>query len=221
MNQNPFGVLFDLDGTLLDTAPDLGAALNHVLAIHSLPTLAYEDYRNVASHGAAGLLKLGFKELLDDYDPNTLREQFLTYYNDHLCVDTRMFDGIDRLIRALDERNVPWGIVTNKPGWLTDALLPHFEAFTNCKVVISGDTLDERKPHPLPLIHAGETIRLPADKIYYVGDAERDIQAANAAGMISVLAQYGYIRDEDNINDWEANHIVPTVASLIELLIIR
>lgn len=216
--QRPDGILFDLDGTLLDTARDLGNALNHVLARYKLPLCDYEQYRPVASHGSMGLLNLGFGDLIKEYDFESLRSEFLDFYNANLCVDTLPFDGVDQLITTLDQKDLPWGIVTNKPGWLTDALLPNFNQFKNCKVVISGDTLAERKPHPAPLLHAAEAINVEASSVWYIGDAERDIQAANAANMISVIADYGYISDSDRPEEWKADLNIKTATCLISYL---
>ena len=213
--KSPEGILFDLDGTLLDTARDLGNALNHVLGKYALPLCTYEQYRPIASHGSLGLLNLGFGSRIANYDFEILRKEFLDFYNENLCVDTVPFEGVSALIESLDEREIPWGIVTNKPGWLTDALLPNFNDFRTCQVVVSGDTLSQRKPHPAPLLHAAETINVNAEKIWYVGDAERDIQAANAANMYSVIADYGYISSDECPDRWSADLRIDTALSLL------
>lgn len=212
------GVLFDLDGTLLDTARDLGNALNHLLVQNGLPECTYEQYRPIASHGSKGLIELGFQSCLKDYDFDALRRDFLAHYEQNLCVDTRAFEGVDEVIEALDGADIPWGIVTNKPGWLTDALLPNFPQFQRCRVTISGDTLAERKPHPLPLLHAGDVLGVAPQNILYVGDAERDIQAANAASMVSVLAEYGYIHASESPQDWQADVSITTPGELLKHL---
>ncbi|WP_158770258.1 HAD family hydrolase [Paraglaciecola sp. L1A13] len=201
----PQGILFDLDGTLLDTARDLGNALNWVLRYHNQPTCEYEVYRNIASDGSQGLLEIGFGSRLLDYDIDTLKAQFLARYEQQICVDTVSFEGVVTLINGLDKANIPWGIVTNKPQWLTELLLPNFAEFDACKVVISGDTLAKRKPHPLPLTHAAEIIDVAPQDIWYIGDAKRDIDAAKAANMTSVVANYGYIGPEHQSHRWNAD----------------
>ena len=205
MLKKPNAILFDLDGTLLDTARDLGNALNQILSTLKRPTVAYEVYRNIASDGAKGMLELGFGEDLKNYDFANLRQQFLDYYENNICVDTDYFVGVENLLLALNRNNIPWGIVTNKPEFLTLQLVTSFPLLQNCAVIISGDTLNERKPHPLPLLHAQEKLALESPNTWYVGDAERDIQAANAANMVSVIAEYGYILDIQQTNNWNAH----------------
>ena len=205
MLKKPNAILFDLDGTLLDTARDLGNALNQILSTLNRPTVAYEVYRNIASDGAKGMLELGFGEDLKNYDFANLRQQFLDYYENNICVDTDYFVGVENLLLALNRNNIPWGIVTNKPEFLTLQLVTSFPLLQNCAVIISGDTLNERKPHPLPLLHAQEKLALESPNTWYVGDAERDIQAANAANMVSVIAEYGYILDIQQTNNWNAH----------------
>jgi len=205
MLKKPNAILFDLDGTLLDTAKDLGNALNQILTTFGRPTVAHETYRNIASDGAKGMLELGFGEDLKNFDFAILRQQFLDYYENNICVDTDYFVGVESLLLALNQNNVPWGIVTNKPEFLTLQLVSSFPLLQNCAVIISGDTLRERKPHPLPLLHAEKMLALTSPNTWYVGDAERDIQAANAANMISVIAEYGYISDMQQTSQWNAD----------------
>jgi N-acetyl-D-muramate 6-phosphate phosphatase len=213
--QYPQAILFDLDGTLLDTARDLGNALNAVLRDKKLPEIHYDEYRPIASNGAKGMLELGFGDLLVDYDFEQLRQQFLKHYQQNICADTIAFDGVDVLIEQLILMNIPWGVVTNKPATLTNELLAKFKLFEHCQVVVSGDTLAERKPHPAPLLHAADIISIKPEQIWYVGDAERDIQAAKAAGMTSVLAEYGYIEAEDNTADWQADFSISHASELL------
>jgi phosphoglycolate phosphatase len=129
----------------------------------------------------------------------------LDYYENNICVDTDYFVGVESLLLALNQNNIPWGIVTNKPEFLTLQLVTSFPLLQNCAVIISGDTLSERKPHPLPLLHAQEMLALPLPNTWYIGDAERDIQAANAANMVSVIAQYGYVSDVQQTIGWNAD----------------
>ncbi|MDU0354973.1 HAD-IA family hydrolase [Paraglaciecola aquimarina] len=189
----PNAILFDLDGTLLDTAKDLGHALNTILLEHDYPSVDYSIYRNIASDGAKGMLELGFGDALKTLNVAQLRQQFLDNYQANICLDTCYFSGVESLLIALNERNIPWGIVTNKPEFLTLQLVKYFPLLENCQVIISGDTLSERKPHPLPLLEAQERLNLAKPNTWYIGDAQRDIEAANAANMVSVIAGYGYI----------------------------
>lgn len=218
MLHKPQALLFDLDGTLLDTARDLGNALNHVLSSHSQPQCDYAIYRNIASDGSKGLLDIGFGARLQDYNFADLRQQFLDYYQHAICVDTTVFSGVQELIQGLDSADIPWGIVTNKPGWLTAKLLPHFSEFENCQVVISGDTFSQNKPHPLPLLAAARKINIAPAKIWYVGDAKRDIDAAKAANMVSVLAGYGYIDATHQAQLWAADLQVDDPATLLDYI---
>ncbi|NMP31392.1 HAD-IA family hydrolase [Thalassotalea sp. M1531] len=199
------GVLFDLDGTLLDTANDLGEALNFVLSQHNLPTVAREKYRPVASDGAKGLLELGFKDKLSQYDYEALRKEFLNYYQKNIAVHTCLYSGINDLIAYLDENNIPWGIVTNKPINLTNALLPSFTELSNAQSILGGDSLPQRKPHPAPLLQAAKEIGVAPSDCIYVGDAPRDIEAGNRANMFTVIAKWGYIENLNEIDEWLAN----------------
>lgn len=210
-------VLFDLDGTLLDTANDLGAALNHVLSCYQLPNIATEVFRPIASDGALGLLTLGFGDKLANYDFETLRAEFLTYYENNIAQHTCLYPGVAELIAFLDKHNIAWGIVTNKPEGLTKKLLPFFPELANCKVMVGGDSLAKRKPHPLPLIHSLNLINIDAKACLYVGDAPRDIEAGNAANMATVIAGWGYISNLADCVNWQANHFIKQPQELITL----
>lgn len=218
MLKKPDAILFDLDGTLLDTAKDLGNALNHVLSTVGRPTLVYETYRNIASDGAKGLLELGFGDDLKDFDFARLRQQFLDYYETNISVDTEYFVGVENLLLALNQANIPWGIVTNKPEFLTLQLITSFPLLQNCAVIVSGDTVSERKPHPLPLLYAEEKLALASPNTWYIGDAERDIQASNAANMVSVIARYGYISDLQQTSRWNADMSIDKPNDLLAYL---
>lgn len=222
MNQqqtsSSIGVLFDLDGTLLDTAPDLGGALNKVLEKHHLPAIDYSAYRVESSNGSLGLLKLGFADKLSDFDVKELQKEFLQIYENNLCRDTVPFEGVEQLINWLDKNNIPWGIVTNKPGWLTEQLLPNFPIFESCVTCFSGDTLPQKKPSPVPLLEAAKILKVSPQQIYYVGDAQRDMEAAIAANMKSVLARYGYLTEAELSTDWDVDYQIESVAELSTLL---
>ncbi|TCI03320.1 HAD family hydrolase [Corallincola luteus] len=202
---NVEGVLFDLDGTLLDTAPDLGAALNYLLVKENLSTLPLELIRPVASHGAKGLIDLGFGKNIDATFFAELRQSLLDYYSANICEHTNLFDGVAEILAELDAKHIPWGVVTNKPGWLTDPLLADFSEFSSARCIISGDTLPVRKPDPAPLFHAAELLGVAANSCIYVGDAERDIEAGRRAGMTTMLAAYGYIAEHDTPETWQAD----------------
>ena len=196
-------LLLDLDGTLLDTAPDMGGALNELLVENGRAPMPAATIRPQVSHGSARLVSIGFPEARDaEYE--RLRLRFLDIYATRVADETRPFPGALELLAELDRRDLPWGIVTNKPGWLTDPLLEALGLARRAACVVSGDTLPERKPHPLPLLYAAERLRVPPMHCVYAGDAERDIQAARAAGMTPVIAAYGYISDDEDPGHWEA-----------------
>jgi phosphoglycolate phosphatase len=194
-------VLFDLDGTLLDTAQDFHESLNELRAEENLAPLSFETVRAQVSHGGHALVRLGFG-VLDPDAHETMRKRLLNIYRKRLARHTRLFDGGDEMLDALENRGLAWGIVTNKPGWLTDPLLVEVKLDQRARAVVSGDTLAERKPHPLPLLHAAKTLGVDPRDCVFVGDAERDAQAAQAAGMYSLIAGFGYIGDGDRADEW-------------------
>jgi N-acetyl-D-muramate 6-phosphate phosphatase len=194
-------VLFDLDGTLLDTAPDLIAALNALRQENSLQPLPSAAIRPSVSHGAARVVKAGFP----DADPESLtrlQRRFLEIYRGALSLHSRLFPGMERVLDALDARRIKSGIVTNKPAFFTDPLLAELKLSQRFACVVSGDTLAERKPHPLPLLHAAAAAGVAPGACIYVGDAERDVQAAHAAGMSALVANYGYLGADEDSSVW-------------------
>jgi len=211
-------ILFDLDGTLLDTAPDLVAALNRVLQAHGKPELALEVARPYVSQGARGLLQCGFDLSPDSPEYAQYVDEFLGFYRKTLCEKTVLFEGMSALLAALDERKRLWGVVTNKVAGLTEPLLKQMDLYHRAHVLVSGDTLAERKPSPRPLLYAcGMSGMLPEETIY-VGDDRRDIEAANAAGMISVAARYGYFDVADGPENWDADWVVDHPGQLVQLM---
>lgn len=210
-------ILFDLDGTLLDTAPDMVGALDALRAEHALEPMDYDTARAHVSNGALGLLRVGF-EHLDDNGREALRDRYLALYEQRLVQATGLFPGMAEVLDALDAAGRPWGVVTNKPAYLTEPLLMGLELRSRCACVVSGDTLARRKPHPDPLLHAADSLGLPAGKTAYVGDASRDIQAGRAAGMRTVAAVYGYIQPGDDPTDWGADHQVSHPREILALL---
>lgn len=211
-------VLFDLDGTLADTARDLGWALNALLAEHSLPPQPYEAMRPIASHGARGLIRLGFGLDRDDSRFEGLRQRFLDLYDTHYADDTVLFDGVPELIDGLARAGYGWGIVTNKPMRFTDKLVPRLGFPCPPAVVVSGDTVGVPKPDPKPMLHAAAGLKLPPEHCMYVGDAERDIEAGRVTGMRTVLADYGYIADSDTPDSWGADLRIAHPRQLLDYL---
>lgn len=194
-------VLFDLDGTLLDTAPDMVGALNALRAEESLMPLPYEAVRGAVSHGAARIVKAGFA----DADAETLlrlQQRFLDIYRGALSRETQLFPGMNTVLQALSDWRIKSGIVTNKAAWLTDPLLAQLGLRERFACVVSGDTLAERKPHPLPLLHAAALAEVSPGECIYVGDAERDVQAAHAANMPALVANYGYLHADEDSTAW-------------------
>ncbi|HAJ92190.1 MAG TPA: phosphoglycolate phosphatase [Gammaproteobacteria bacterium] len=211
-------ILFDLDGTLLDTAPDLADALNTVLLENRHNPLPYADIRPVVSHGGIALIELGFK--LDSSDPafGPLRQRLLEVYRKNISRRTQPFPGITELLDNIEQRGLNWGIVTNKPGWLTEPLLKDLDLFDRAACVISGDTLDERKPHPAPMLHASQLANSRPEQCVYIGDAQRDIEAGNNAGMQTLVALFGYLQETDEPHTWNANNMIEHPQDLLAWL---
>ncbi|WP_371378927.1 HAD family hydrolase [Thalassotalea aquiviva] len=212
------GVLFDLDGTLLDTAKDLGETLNFILQQHDIAPLSFHQYRITAANGVKALLELGFKEQLVELDINNLIQQFFAHYQQNIAHHTKFYDGIEAMLDSLNNSNIPWGIVTNKPGFLTTPLLAQFDIFAHSKTNISGDTLSRRKPHPEPMLLAASELNIPCQQILYLGDAERDMQAGNAVNMTTVVANWGYIDEPEPLAAWQADHIINKPEQLMQFI---
>ena len=191
MVQGLKSVLFDLDGTLADTAPDLGYALNRLRLDAGLDELSMEEIRPQASNGVRGLLGLGFGISPEDESFSGLREKFLAIYMENLCVGTRLFEGMDELIGEIERRGLSWGIVTNKPMRYTAPLVEKLGL--HAQVVVGGDTCSRQKPHPDPLLHAATQLSVSPAECLYLGDDRRDVEASLSAGMFPVVANYGYL----------------------------
>ncbi|MCG6976259.1 MAG: HAD-IA family hydrolase [Acidiferrobacterales bacterium] len=209
-------VLFDLDGTLADTAPDLALALNTLLKETGKPPLPYERIRQEASYGGTALVRLGFDLSPEDNEFAALRQRFLDLYQSRICVDTRLFDGMESVLNDLASANMNWGIVTNKPAYLTDPLVKLLGLADKAAAVVSGDTTNNSKPHPEPLLHACELAGSRPEQCLYVGDARRDIEAGQRAGMKTLVATFGYLRDDDNTDEWGADGAIASPTELIE-----
>lgn len=211
-------VLFDLDGTFADTAPDLGRALNRMRADRSLAPLPIETLRAHASSGARGLIKAGFGLAPGNGDYEALRARFLALYEESLCVDTRVFEGVPALLDAIGARGLRWGIVTNKAQRYTEPLLRELGFDRGAACVVCGDTTPHIKPHPASLLRAAELLALPPAECLYVGDDLRDIQAARAAGMHFVAAGWGYLGDGQDPQTWGADAVLSGPHDILDLL---
>jgi len=213
----PKAVLFDLDGTLADTAPDLAAAVNRLRADQGLEPMPLEQLRPFASAGARGLVHAGFGVKPGDDEYDALREAFLEFYRERPCVDTRLFPGIAELLQEFARRAIPWGVVTNKATRFTDRIIATLKLAPAC--VVCGDTTPHLKPHPAPMLLAAEQLALPAKDCVYLGDDLRDIQAARAAGMRAVAVDWGYHHPESGGPEaWNADAVIAHPRDLIGLL---
>ena len=201
-------VLFDLDGTLVDTAPDLALALNLLREEMGRRPLPFERIRPQVSHGGTALIRLGFDRQPGEAEFDPLRQRFLELYQQNLTTHTRLFPGMEQLLNTLEQSNIAWGVVTNKPGWLTEPLMQQLQLEQRAGCVVSGDTLPQSKPHPAPMLHAcHQTGSTPAECIY-IGDAQRDIEAGHAAGMKTLVALFGYIGKQDKPEQWGADGMI-------------
>ncbi|HSD99960.1 MAG TPA: HAD-IA family hydrolase [Burkholderiales bacterium] len=210
-------VLFDLDGTLADTAPDLTYALNRVRGARGLPPLPLAATRPVASQGARGLIGAGFGIHPGDPGYDALRDEFLAVYAENLCRETRLFSGIPELLDRLEARALPWGVVTNKAERFTFPLLDLLKVRGRSACVIGGDTTGRIKPHPDPLLAASRAIGLAPQSCIYLGDDRRDVEAGHAAGMKTAIAKWGYLNGQDPEN-WNADHMFEAPRDLLQIL---
>ncbi|RYX88211.1 MAG: HAD family hydrolase [Comamonadaceae bacterium] len=211
-------VLFDLDGTLIDSAPDLGAAADQMRTARGLPSLPMASYRPMAGAGARGMLGVAFGIGLDSPEFPALRDEFLAAYEQRMLLDTQIFDGVPALIDALIALGLRWGVVTNKAARFTDPLTRAIPMFASAGAIVSGDTTPHAKPHPEPLFEASRRLGVPPDACIYVGDDERDILAGRAAGMRTVAATYGYMGEQADAARWEADAQIGSPLALLQLL---
>ena len=210
-------VLFDLDGTFADTAPDLAHALNIMRRDRDLPALSVEATRPVTSHGARGLLRVGFDMGPDHRDYAVMREEFLNLYEANLCRDTRLFPGMAELLEGIEARRLAWGIVTNKAERFAKPLIEALELDRPCACVIGGDTAPRMKPHPDPLFAACRALGVEAATCIYVGDDRRDVEAAHAAGMRAIAVRYGYLNGGEP-DTWGADAVVDRPQDVLQYL---
>jgi len=211
-------VLFDLDGTLADTAPDMVAVLQHLQREHGIDPVPYELARSYVSNGAIGLLTLGFPELVVEFGDD-MHQEYLERYAETICEESRIFTGVAELLDQLDDMNCPWGVVTNKPEQLTIPLLIALGLAERSACIVSGDTLSVRKPDPAPLLLACDIAGVEPDTAIYIGDAERDIEAGQRAGMATIAAGYGYITADDDPREWDADVIATTAEELAQIVL--
>jgi len=211
-------VLFDLDGTLIDSAPDLGAAADQLRMQEGLPALGLAAYRSMAGAGARGMLSVAFGMGPEHPRFETLREAFLSNYERCMTERTYAFDGVPELIGALEQAGLPWGVVTNKAARFTEPLTRSMPLFRSARTVVSGDTTPFSKPHPAPLLEAARRLGIAPQACVYVGDDARDIQAGLAAGMQTVAANYGYLGAAADTQTWGAHAHINSPDELLQWL---
>lgn len=211
-------VLFDLDGTLIDSAPDLGAAADKMRVDRGLPSLPFEHYRPMAGAGARGMIGIAFGMTPDHLDFPAFREEFFVNYANCMTNSTYAFDGVFELIAGLQAHGLPWGVVTNKSSRFSEPLTAAMPLFASATTVISGDTTPHPKPHPAPLLEAARRMKVDPLHCLYVGDDERDIVAGLAAGMSTVAATYGYLGKEKDPSLWGAHAVINSPLDLLQLL---
>ena len=211
-------VLFDLDGTLIDSAPDLGAAADQLRVARGMPSLPLSLYRPMAGAGARGMISVAFGLTPEDEEFAALRDEFFLNYEQCLTERTYAFEGVAELLDNLVARRLPWGVVTNKSARFTEPITRAMALFGSAATVISGDTTPYAKPHPEPLFEAGRRLAIDPSQCVYVGDDERDIQAGLAAGMLTVAARYGYLGVRSDPTEWGAHALINSPAELLQLL---
>lgn len=211
-------VLFDLDGTLVDTAPDLGHALNLQRARYGLPALANNTIRPYASHGSRGLLEIGFGLFPDHANFEAMREEYLALYTQVMTRQPLLFSGMAELLQSFDSNHMPWGIVTNKPRRFTLPIVAALGLDQRAAAVVSGDDAPQPKPSPQTLLLACERMQIDPSTVLYIGDAERDVQAGNAAGMQTLVALFGYLGPSDQPQQWGADGLIESPLDVLNWL---
>ena len=222
ISSGPFGhiqaVLFDLDGTLIDSAPDLGAAADKMRIDRGLPSLPLANYRPMAGSGARGMIGVAFEIDPDHSDFPALREEFFANYANCMTDATYAFEGVEELIANLQILGFPWGVVTNKSSRFSEPLTASMPLFSSAVTIVSGDTTPHAKPHPAPLLEAARRLEIDPARCLYVGDDERDIVAGLAAGMSAVAATYGYLGNVSDPSSWNAHAVINSPIELLQLL---
>ncbi len=218
MFHNAQAVLFDLDGTLIDSAPDLGAAADKMRTDRGLSSLPLDDYRPMAGAGARGMLGIAFGMTPEHPDFEVMKEEFFANYENCMTERTRIFEGVVDMIARLVAQGLPWGVVTNKSSRFTDPLTAAMPLFATAGAIVSGNTTPYAKPHPEPLFEAARRLSVDPTRCVYVGDDERDIVAGLAAGMGTVAATYGYLGQQSDISRWNAHLHIDSPLSLLQFL---
>ncbi|MBA3594732.1 MAG: phosphoglycolate phosphatase [Pseudomonadota bacterium] len=211
-------VLFDLDGTLIDSAPDLGAAADKMRTDRGMPSLPLADYRPMAGAGARGMLGVAFGLTPEHADFAALKEEFFTNYEACMTERTSAFEGVPELIAQISQAGLKWGVVTNKSQRFTVPLTRQLPLFSSAQTIVSGDTTPHAKPHPAPLLEAARQLNVQPERCVYVGDDERDIVAGRAAGMPTVAAAYGYLGATADTLGWKADATIVSPSALLNLL---
>jgi len=211
-------VLFDLDGTLIDTAPDMAAALDILCDEEQHARLPFSEVRPVVSNGSVALVKLAFGEQLESQTLDRLKQRYLEIYQNSLAVQSQLFEEMNDLLTYLEQNNIKWGVVTNKPGWLTEPLMETLGLHLRAACIVSSDSTVNRKPHPEPMYYACKLADSRPEECIYVGDARRDIEAGQNAGMKTVIAKYGYIGAWEKTEDWQADYSIQRPSQLLDYL---
>ena len=211
-------LLLDLDGTLVDTAPDMVGALNRVLDKHGQAKVDYQQAHKLVSNGGRALIEFGFGSAIKNYDADALLQEFLDDYKTHVCEQSILFDGMSEVLEFCESNSLKWGVITNKPIELAKGVLDGLGLLKRCAILLGGDSLPVKKPDPVPMLHACMVMHLAPSQCVYVGDHERDIQAGNAAGMDSAVALWGYIDDKQTPEQWQAKALVEAPQGLISLM---
>ncbi len=211
-------VLFDLDGTLIDSAPDLGLAADEMRVARGMPSLPLEDYRAMAGAGARGMLGVAFGLTPQDSEYGVLREEFLDNYERRMTRQTHVFEGVEELLSGLRARGLSWGVVTNKAERFTLPLTAAMPLFADAVTIVSGDTTPHAKPHPAPVLEAMRRAGVQPEHCVYVGDDERDVRAGRAAGTGTVAASYGYLGQEGDLSAWQADAVIAQPGELLQFL---
>ncbi|MBL4647363.1 MAG: HAD-IA family hydrolase [Gammaproteobacteria bacterium] len=212
-------VLFDLDGTLLDSVHDLARALNLLLAQRQREPVTLDKIRQVVSHGRPGMLKLCFGVSEEDKEYHLLSQDFGKLYTRHLLTQPRLFPGVTTLLSQLEKRHIKWGIVTNKPTRFTKPIVKYLGWLSRAACVVCGDTFQYKKPHPQPILQACQQIPCRTDNTIFIGDADNDIIAGKAAGTKTIVALYGYLAEDDKPDAWQADDYVNCVDELLNKII--
>lgn len=218
MQRSIRAILFDLDGTLIDSAPDLGAAADQMRVARGMPSLPMADYRPFAGSGARGMLRVAFGMQPEDAEFPAMREEFFQNYERRMTQDTTVFDGVADMLARIVAQQLHWGVVTNKSKRFTEPLSRQMALFASAGAVVSGDTTPHAKPHPEPLFEAARRIGVDPQDCVYVGDDERDIIAGRAAGMHTVAAVYGYLGEKQSVAHWEADDVINSPHELLKRL---